>query len=79
MGNYYFAHNEVLKYWRIWILTDLNPEGNNAAYVFKGKTLENALKAAQKYCDKQNKNRPYQHSVVGEVLYECDYWGREVK
>lgn len=76
----YCSHNEVLKYWRIECISA--PLSNASGhFVFKGKTLEGAIKAAEKYCkDYTKKVYPYngQSMKVGKVLYECDYWGRKI-
>ena len=74
----YISHNETMSYWRINIKTNHPmPENQNNHIVFKGKSVENAIKAAKRYCDKQNQKLWYQ-SWVDEVLYECDFWGRKI-
>ena len=77
MARSYITHNEVLSYWRIEILGHYNPI-NDAAFTFKGKTVNNAIKAAQKYCDKLNEKCKYQKLYVGKVLYECNYYGKNL-
>lgn len=75
----YVTHNEVMKYWRIeCISTNPNASGN---FVFKGKTLDGALKSAKKYCNEYNKREEKKgfKMSVGNVLFECDYYGREVR
>ena len=74
MARLYIPKNTTIKYWRIKIISTL--ENDTFSPVFKGKTLENALKAAQKYCEESNKKITYKTLSVGEVICECDYWGR---
>lgn len=80
MGRTYCTHNEIYRYWRIECISSplSNASGN---FVFKGKTLDGAIKAAKKYCDDYTK-RFYLHNEqsmkVGKVLYECDYYGRKL-
>lgn len=76
----YCTHNEVLRYWRIECISApyTNASGD---FIFKGKTLDGALKAAQRYCNNYNKRnfeRNGQSMKVGKVLYECNYYGKEV-
>ena len=78
MPRTYITHNEVLSYWRIEILGHYNPI-NDAAFIFKGKTVNGAIKAAQKYCDQLNEKRKYQKLYVGKVISECDYYGRTIQ
>lgn len=73
----YIAKNEIMKYWRIRINSDLNAE-NCSNLVFKGKTVENAIKAAKRYCKELNARQKWQTLTVDEVLYECDFWGRKI-
>lgn len=80
MARNYCVHNEVVKYWRIECISSplTNASGN---FIFKGKTLEGAIKAAEKYCNNYNRinyTRNGQSMKVGKVLYECDYYGRKV-
>ena len=78
----YIAKNTKIKYWRIRLIP-INDKGYGSAYepVFKGKTLEGALKAATKHCQEFKMNEHgewFQVYGIDKVLYECDYWGREV-
>ena len=75
----YITHNEVLRYWRIECISKPYPNGSGY-FVFKGKTLEGAIKAAKKYCDKWTKfySKNGWTMEIGKVLYECDYYGKEV-
>ena len=73
--NYYITRNETMHYWRIWIKSTL-PE-DDAMHIFKGKTIDGALKSAQRYCDDSNSKIKYKTLTVGEVAYECDFWGRK--
>lgn len=74
---HYIAHNEIMKYWLIHINSTLSEE-DCCNGIFRGKTLNGALKAAKRYCDNSNKRILYKTLSVGEVLYECDPWGRKV-
>ena len=76
MNKNYIPRNETMHYWRIWIKSTI-PE-DNSMLIFKGKTIDGALKSAQKYCDKSNMNIKYKTLTVGEVAYECDFWGRRI-
>lgn len=74
----YHTHNTVIHYWLINIRTNHPmPENQTNHLVFKGKTVKNAIKAAHRYCAKQNLVKPY-YSWVDTVLYECDYFGRQL-
>lgn len=74
----YCTHNEVIHYWKINIQTNHPmPENQTNHLVFKGKTLNGALDAAKRYCKNQNQRKSYQ-SWVGEVIYECDFYGRKI-
>ena len=75
----YIAHNDVLRYWLINIKTNHPMVENQTNHlVFKGKAIEGALKAAKKYCDKQNQKINWYKTWVGEIICECDYWGRPI-
>lgn len=74
---YYHSHNTVYRYWRIHIhSTNPMPENQDNQIVFKGKTENGALKAAQRYCDKLNSQYDWQKFSVGKIERECDAWGR---
>ena len=75
----YITHNEVFRYWRIECISKPYPNGSGH-FVVKGKTLEASIKAAKKYCDKWTKfySKNGRTMEMGKVLYECDYYGREV-
>lgn len=78
MNRSYVSHNTVFHYWSINIKTNHPmPENQNNFIVFRGKTLEGAKAAAQRYCNQQNARKSY-HSWVDDVLYECDAWGRRL-
>ena len=79
MARTYCTHNEVYKYWRIECISSPYPNASGN-FVFKGKTLNCAIKAAQRYCNNYNKIniRNGQSMKVGDVLYECDYYGKKV-
>lgn len=77
MNRYYICHNEVMHYWKIWIISTI-PE-DSAMLVFKGKTIDGALKGAKKYCEQSNSKIKYKTLTVGEIAYECDFFGRRVK
>ena len=76
----YCTHNEVYRYWRIECVS--KPLSNASGYfVFKGKNLEGAIKSAKKYCKKYTELRfeKYgQYMEIGNIMYECDYYGRKV-
>ena len=77
----YIVHNEVLRYWRIECISKPYPNASGN-FIFKGKTLEAAIKAAKKYCEKFTKaNYPTRGRTMemGKVLYECNYYGKEIK
>ena len=76
----YCTHNEVFRYWRIECISASYPNASGD-FIFKGKTLEGAMKAAQRYCNNYNKinyARNGQSMKVGKVLYECNYYGKKV-
>lgn len=80
MARSYITHNEISKYWRIECISKplTNASGH---FIFKGKTLEGAIKAAKKYCKKYTElhfEKYGQSMEMGKVLYECDYYGRKV-
>ena len=80
MTRTYCTHNEVYRYWRIECISTPYPNASGD-FVFKGKTLDGAIKSAQRYCDKYNKinyARNGKSMKVGDVLYECDYYGKKV-
>lgn len=80
MTRTYCTHNEVYRYWRIECISMPYPNASGD-FVFKGKTLDGAIKAAQKYCDNYNRinyTRNGQSMKVGDVLYECNYYGKKV-
>ena len=74
------THNEVYRYWCIECISlPLPNAGGN--FVFKGKTLEGAIKSAKRHCDNYTKtNYTYngQSMKVGKVLYECNHYGKKV-
>ena len=77
----YIVHNEVLRYWRIECISKPYPNASGN-FIFKGKTLDGAIKAAKKYCEKFTKANYLTRGwtmEMGKVLYECDYYGKEVK
>lgn len=85
----YNGHNEIFHYWRIeCISTNENASGH---FVFKGKTLDGAIKAAKKWCKEYNEREQNKKEYnrfghkqekyemhVGKVLYECDFWGHKI-
>ena len=75
----YCTHNEVYRYWRIECISMPYPNASGN-FVFKAKTKDGAIKAAQRYCDNYNRinSRSGQTMKIGNVLYECDYYGRKV-
>lgn len=75
----YCTHNEVYRYWRIECISTPYPNASGD-FVFKGKTLDGAIKAAQKYCNDYNRinSRSGQTMKIGDVLYECDYYRKKV-
>lgn len=80
MSRTYCTHNEVLRYWRIECISSplTNASGD---FIFKGKTLDRAIKSAERYCNDYTKvNYPYNGQVmkVGKVLYECNYYGKKI-
>ena len=80
MARTYCTHNEIYKYWRIECISSPYPNASGD-FVFKGKNLEGAIKAAEKYCNNYNRinyNRNGQSMEVGKVLYECNYYGEKV-
>ena len=80
MPRTYCTHNEVYRYWCIECISTLYPNASGH-FVFKGKTLEGAIKAAKKYCKKYTELRFEkcgQSMKIGDVLYECDYYGRKI-
>ena len=79
MARTYCTHNEVYKYWRIECISSPYPNASGY-FVFKGKTLDGAIKSAQRYCDNYSKKcAMYGQSMnVGKVLYECNYYGVKV-
>ena len=80
MARTYCTHNEVYRYWCIECISSPYPNASGD-FIFKGKTLDGAIKSAQRYCDKYNKinyARNGQSMKVGDVLYECDYYGNKV-
>ena len=80
MTRTYCTHNEVYRYWRIECISMPYPNASGD-FVFKGKTLDGAIKAAQKYCNDYNRinyTSNGQSMKVGDVLYECDYYGKKV-
>lgn len=74
MNRYYISKNTIMKYWLIEINSTL--DGDDGKFVFKGKTIQGALKSAQKYCDESNSKIKYRTLSVGNVIRECDFWGR---
>lgn len=82
MNRYYISHAQVMRYWRI-TLTPCNEKGYGSEHspVFKGKTLEGAIKAAKRHCKsfklKDENEEWFQVYAFKEVKYECDAWGRE--
>ena len=80
MARTYCVHNEVYKYWRIECISTPYPNASGD-FVFKGKTLDGAIKSAQRYCNNYNRinyARNGQSMNVGKVLYECNYYGEKV-
>ena len=80
MARTYCTHNEVYRYWRIECISMPYPNASGD-FVFKGKTLDGAIKAAQKYCNDYNRinyTRNGQSMKIGNVIYECDYYGKKV-
>ena len=79
MARTYCTHNEVYKYWRIECISSPYPNASGY-FVFKGKTLDGAIKSAQRYCDNYSKKCAIygQTMNVGKVLYECNYYGIKV-
>lgn len=76
----YCRYNEVYRYWRIECISKPYPNASGN-FIFKGKTLEGAIKAAKRYCDKFTKaHYPTRKWTLemGKVLYECDYYGRKI-
>lgn len=84
MVSNYCAHNKVIHYWKIELFPS-NEKGYGTRHemVFKGKTIEGAIKAAKKHCAnfklKDEKGEWFQVYAFSKVLYECNPWGREVK
>ena len=76
----YVVHNEVYRYWKIECISKPYPNGSGH-FIFKGKTLDKAIKAAQRYCEKYTQfySKNGWTMEVGKVLYECDYYGKEIK
>ena len=77
----YITHNEVFKYWRIECISKPYPNASGN-FIFKGETLEGAIKAAKNYCKKFTKINYSTRGwtmEMGKVLYECDYYGKEIK
>ena len=84
--NYYNSHATVMRYWRINLIP-INDKGWGTAHspVFRGKTVEGAIKAAERHCRKfkmQEKPGAELFQVYGvdkenPVKYECNAWGRE--
>lgn len=67
------------RYWKIKI-TPINPKkygGTSHERVFKGKTKENAIKSAERYCKKDMRTYGFQIYDVQEVLYECSHNGKK--
>lgn len=78
MNRSYISHNTVINYYKIIIRTNHPmPENQTHHVVFKAKTVQAAIKAAHRYCAKQNLVKSY-YSYVDDVLYQCDYWGRQL-
>lgn len=81
----YIPKNKVFHYWRIKIVPD-NTEGYGSVHcpVFKGKTPEGALKAAERYtrgCHVEvggKSIRVYGVAKENPIEYECDAWGRRI-
>lgn len=74
MNRYYISHATVMHYYKIRINSTLPEDSCNL--VFSGKSVDGALKAAQRYCDKSNSKIKYKTLTVGDVIKECDPWGR---
>ena len=80
--NYYVSKAQVMRYWRITI-APCNDKGYGTEHypIFKGKTLEGAIKAAKRYCKdckaKDEQGEWFQVYDFKEVKYECDAWGRK--
>ena len=72
--------NAIYSFSRIECISKPYPNGSGH-FIFKGKTLEGAKKAAQKYCEKYTQfySKNGWTMEVGKVLYECDYYGKEIK
>lgn len=64
------------RYWKIKLIPLDSRCGTPHEWVFKGKTRENAIKSALRYCKKDVKTCGFQIYGVQEVLYECDHNGR---
>ena len=77
----YITNATVMRYWRITLSPTREYYDIECSPIFKGKTVEGAIRAAKKYCKEcrvMDKNHnwfnPYEYKGV---LYECDYYGRE--
>ena len=76
----YCTHNEVYRYWCIECISTPYPNASGN-FVFKAKTKEGAIKAAQRYCNNYNVinyTRNGQSMKIGDVLYDCDHYGKKV-
>ena len=66
-----------MNYYKVEIIY-INYQLYNYIAVYEGKTPEDALRRAQKACDKKNKEIGNVFKKAGKVICQCDKWGNNL-